>query len=365
MQIKAIEAATRSKFRAESVDPSNASCVCCLPRRGFLGGLAALGASALAPIPAARAQAMPRIDIHAHLSPPAYVAELSPKGLISPPSANWSVAKHLEEMDKAGITTSILSITTPGLWFGDAAGARRHARLTNDYAASLLEKQPKKLSMFVALPLPDIDGSLTEIAYGLDELKADGIGVFTSYGDKWLGDPAFDPVFAELNRRKATVYTHPTAANCCRNLLTAVPAPAIEYGTDTTRAIANWIFSGSASRYPDIKFVWSHAGGTMPFLIERFDFLETTPQYKGKMARSFRNQIKEYFYDTAQASNPVALTALKQLIPVSQIVFGTDYPFRTMTEHVKSLAASNVFSAAEIRQIEAENIARLVPRYHG
>jgi predicted TIM-barrel fold metal-dependent hydrolase len=366
MQIKGIKAETRRRFSAQSVDPAHAdaACTCCLPRRGFLAGMAALGASALAPIPGARAQATPRVDVHAHLTPPAYMAELAPKGLIAPPSAHWSIAKHLEEMDQAGVTTSILSVSTPGVWFGDKDDGRHLARVSNDYAASLVQNDPKKLAMFVTVPLPDTDGSLAEIAYGLDVLKADGINILTSYGDKWIGNPAFDPVFAELNKRKAVVFVHPTAANCCRNLLPEIPPSAIEYGTDTTRAIANWIFTGSARRYPDIKFIWSHAGGTMPFLIERFDFLENTSQYKGKMARSFRDQIKDYFYDTAQASNPIPMTALKQLVPMSQIVFGTDYPFRTMIEHVKSLAASKVFSATELRQIDAENIARVIPRYH-
>jgi 6-methylsalicylate decarboxylase len=366
MWIQAARSTAGKGFRAEPVSSSapEHSCACCIPRRGFLSGLAALGASALTPI-AARAQAAQRIDVHTHLMPPAYLTEIAAKGEIITPPVNWSLTKHLEEMEQAGVTTSILSITTPGVWFGDSSSGRRLSRLTNDYAAGLVQAQPKKLGMFVALPLPDTEGSLVEIAYGLDVLKADGIGLFTSYGDKWLGDPAFDPVFAELNRRKAVVYTHPARPDCCRNLLPEIPVGSIEYATDTTRAIAHWVFSGSARRFPDIKLIWSHAGGTMPFLIERFDFLQNSPQFKAKMARSFRDEIKEFFFDTAQTANPVAMTALKQVVPTSQIVFGTDYPFRTMSEHVKTLAASKVFNAEELRQIDAENIARVIPRYRG
>jgi len=367
MRIRAGVPTLRSRFSANAAVSTSGACDCCLPRRGFLAaGLATLGAAALQPLSDARAQASASIiDVHAHSTPPAYLAEFAPKGEITPPTAKWSIEKHLEEMDKAGIATSILSITTPGVWFGEAASGRRIARMVNDYNAGLVQGHPKKIGMFVALPLPDIEGSLAEIAYGLDILKADGIGLLTSYGDKWLGDPAFDPVFAELNRRKAIVYTHPTEADCCRITEPGVPASAIEFGTDTTRAIARWVFSGAAARYPDIRIIWSHAGGTMPFLIERFDFLEGTPQYKGKLAVSFREQIKSFYYDTAQVSNAVAMSALKQLVPPQQIVFGTDYPFRSMQEHTKSLPATNIFSAAELRQIETETMARLLARSHG
>ena len=165
--------------------------------------------------------------------------------------------KSLADMDAAGVSTAILSITTPGVWFGDAAAAAALARACNEYGAKLTSSNPRRFGTFSTLPLPDIDASLREIEYALDTLKADGIGLFTSYGDKWLGDPAFAPVMDELNRRKAVVYTHPTGANCCVNLIADVPEPIIEYGTDTSRTIASLLFTGTASRCPDIKFIFS------------------------------------------------------------------------------------------------------------
>ena len=175
--------------------------------------------------------------------------------------------------------------------------------------------------------------------YALDTLKADGIALMTSYGDKWLGDPLFLPVMEELNRRKALVYTHPTAANCCVNLVPTQQPVMIEFGTDTTRTIADIVFSGNARRFPDIRWIFSHAGGTMPFLIERFvrnPLLD--PKAKGAVPDGTLAELKRFYYDTAQTANKAAMSALAAIIPPSQIVFGTDFPYRTGIDHVKGCA---------------------------
>jgi predicted TIM-barrel fold metal-dependent hydrolase len=302
-----------------------------------------------------------RIDVHAHLAPPEWIAALSPRGMVIGPSAQWSPEKHLADMAQAGVTTSLLSITTPGLWLGDNASSRTLARACNDYAARLRVDHPRAFGMFTALPLPDVDGALAEIAYGLDVLKADGVGLFTSYGDKWLGDPAFDPVMAELNRRKTVVHVHPTSPDCCRNLVPGIPDAAIEFGTDSTRAIARMVFGGAAARFPDIRLIFSHAGGTMPFLIERFDGLAKAPQYAGQLREGFRIEARRFHYDTAQASGPIAMSALKQIIPVERILFGSDYPFQPAGAQAATLNQCGVFDAAELRAIEHDNALRLMP----
>jgi 6-methylsalicylate decarboxylase len=266
-------------------------------------------------------------------------------------------------MDRGGVAVSITSITTPGLWFGSHSPARRLARACNDYAAKLVSDHPRRFGMFVNLPLPDIDGSLKEIEYGLDVLKADGISLFTSYGDKWLGDPAFDLVFAELNRRKAVVYTHPTTANCCTNVLPVLADAAIEYGTDTTRAIANMVFGGASARYPDIKLIWSHGGGTMPYLIDRFHYFMRMPSNREKFPNGFMPEALRFYYDTAQVPNTAALSALKAVIPVANILFGTDYPYLTAEHHVKGLASAGVFTPAELRAIDRDNAVKLMPKF--
>ena len=216
--------------------------------------------------------------MHHHIAPPKFIEEM--RELLQPPTLAWTVERSLEDMDKAGVATSITSITTPGVWIGDNEQGRRMARECNDYAARLVADYPGRFGMFTALPLPDIDASLREIEHGLDVLKADGICLFTSYRDKWLGDPAFDPVMEELNRRKAVVFTHPEAPLCCRGLIPGINEAVIEYGTDTARAIARLLFSGTAHRYPDITWIFSHGGGVLPMLYERFVRAGNLPQNK-------------------------------------------------------------------------------------
>jgi predicted TIM-barrel fold metal-dependent hydrolase len=332
--------------------------------------MAALGAGIL--LPGLRAHGAPtkgaaphRIDVHSHFAPPSYIAELKPKGVLNPQVLEWSVAKHLEEMDQAGVATSLTSISPPGVWFVDNETSRRIARGCNDYAARLAADHKGRFGVFAALPVPDMDGSLKEVEYALDTLKADGISMYTSYGDKWLGDPFLAPLFEELNRRKAVVYTHPLSANCCRNVLPDIADSAIEWGTDTTRAITRMVFSGSAAKYPDIRFIFSHAGGTMPYLVERFNLIAKNAKFGPQFPQGFEAVANKFYYDTAQTSNPAAMAALRKVIHLSQIVFGSDYPYRTCVEHVKGLKECGQFNAKELRAVDRDNALALVPRYRG
>jgi len=334
-------------------------------RRELLTGMAALGASVLLPRGESEAQ-MPsttphRIDVHHHHTPPPYVAAITAQN-VPGPVRDWTPAKSLDDMDKAGVATAVTSITTPAMRFLDDAGARTLARECNEYTAKLVADSKGRFGMFAAMPMPYVDATLHEIAYALDTLKADGIGLLTSYGDKWLGDPAFAPVMDELNRRKAVVYTHPTTANCCGNLIPDVPESVIEWGTDTSRTIASVVFSGTAARCPDMKIIFSHGGGTMPFLTERYTRL---PLINKNLATRVPNgveyELKRFYYDTAQAAHPMALASLTKLVPVSQVVFGTDFPYRTAADHVKGLAAYG-FSTSDLQAIERGNAVNLIPR---
>jgi predicted TIM-barrel fold metal-dependent hydrolase len=320
-------------------------------RREFLAGLTCALAKGAAP------QAH-RVDVHHHLFPPAYRAAI---GNLAANQPNWSPAQSIEEMDKGGIATSLLSVSSPGVWLGDVEQGRRLARIVNEYGAMAARDHRGRFGLFAALPLPDIDGSLREIEYALDTLKADGIGLLTSYGDKWLGDASFAPVWTELNRRKAVIYTHPTTAACCGNLKNEVPAVMIEWATDTTRTIASLLFSGAAARYPDIRWIFSHGGGTTPFLLSRFVYQEATMKGKERvLPKGLMYELKKFYYDTAQANTAPALAALLKVVAPSQILFGTDYPFRTSAEVIGGLAAQR-FAAKDLRAIERENALRLLP----
>ncbi len=336
-----------------------------LGRRTFLAGVAALGASLALSRDgsAAKGPAPHRIDVHSHITPPSYSSNLGPKRLLSEPALGWTLAKFIEEMDEGGVATSITSLPPPGVWTGDNAVARGIARACNDYAARLVADHPGRFGIFATLPLPDIDGTLREIEYAFDMVKADGVAMFTNYGDKWIGDPVFAPVFDELNRRKAVVYTHPKAANCCKNVLAGINDSNIEYGTDTTRAIVQFVFNGVSTRCPDVRMIFSHAGGTMPFLSGRFLNLAKTPEFAKKLPLGFMAEAKKFYYDTAQSSNPAAMAALLKVVPVTQIVFGTDYPFDNAAENAKGLLECGLFKSKDLRAIDRENALRLLPKF--
>jgi predicted TIM-barrel fold metal-dependent hydrolase len=345
-----------------------------LDRRSFLtSALASLGLAAtadarrLAAFAQTAAPARPRrIDVHHHFAPPAWVAEVKGRPLLQTANTTWTPAKSIEDMDRGGVAAAVVSITNPGLWFGDTAVTSRVARACNEYGAKLVQEHPTRFGLFAAMPLPDVDATLKEIAHAYDTLKADGIGLFTSYGDSWLGNAAYRPVMEELNRRKAVVHVHPTAANCCRNLDYApgVAPGSMEYGTDTTRAIMGVTFSGDAVRFPDIRFIWSHAGGTVPFLAGRIDGASRTAQ--DRLPNGFMHELKKFYYDLAGAANPGAVASLLKLVTTAQVLFGTDFPPGGASFDVaKAVAALGVFSESDLRMIDRDNALRLLPRLKG
>ena len=344
-----------------------------LDRRHFLtGAMASLGLAAtagvdrLAAFTQAAGGARPRriIDMHHHFAPPAWVAEVKGRPLLQAANTTWTPAKSIEDMDRGGVAAAVVSITNPGMWFGDLAVTRRVARACNDYGAKLVQDYPNRFGLFAAMPLPDVEGTLKEIVYAYDTLKADGVGLMTSYGDAWLGNPAYRPVMEELNRRKAIVHVHPTAANCCRNLDYApgVNPGSMEYGTDTTRAIMGVAFSGDAARFPDIRFIWSHAGGTAPFLAGRID--GASAGAKDRLPNGFMTELKKFYYDLAGAANPGAVASLLKLVTTQQILFGTDFPpGGTGLDVANTLVKLGVFSESDLRAIDRENAVRLLPRF--
>ena len=210
-----------------------------------------------------------RIDAHHHFAPPTWIEAMKGNKLLQVANTTWTAEKSLEDMDRGGASAALISITNPGLFIGDQQQTNRLARECNDFGAKVVQDHPTRFGLFAAMPLPDVDATLKEIAYAYDQIHADGIGFMTSFGDTWLGNAAYKPVFEELNRRNAVVFVHPTAADCCRNLNYGVAPGSMEYGTDTTRAITDVCFSGYAAHFTNIRWIWSHGGGSMPFLAGR------------------------------------------------------------------------------------------------
>jgi predicted TIM-barrel fold metal-dependent hydrolase len=238
----------------------------------------------------------------------------------------WTPQRSIEEMDRNGIATAIVSISAPGVSFDDAATAARLARLVNDYGAGMKRDHPGRFGFFASLPLPDIDRGLAEIAYALDELHADGIGLMTSYFDRWPGHPAFVPLFDELNRRKAIVYFHPTTAACCGNLQSELHAGFLEFPFDSTRAIASLLYSGTFTRCPGIRFIFSHGGGALGAVHSRLLAQAAQPAFAGRFPQGALYELQRLYYDVASVTNKPSFAALEALIPHSQLVLGTDFP---------------------------------------
>jgi predicted TIM-barrel fold metal-dependent hydrolase len=298
--------------------------------------------------------------VHHHFAPPGYSSALR---ALMRNHAKWSVQGTLEEMDKSGIATCFTSLINPGMqaWDNDLPGARKIARISNEYAAQLMRDHPGRFGSFASIPFPDIEASLREIEYAYDVLKADGIYLWTSYNGKLLGDPATFPILEELNRRKAVVYTHPATPACCAQIMPYISINAIEGPVDTTRTMVSLLFQGGAAKYPDIRWIFSHSGGVTPFLLSRYQREEVEKDRKAVLPRGVMHELRKFYYDTAQGHHDGALKALLAIIPPSQVLYGTDYPFWDGRKVSEGLAKGG-FSAAERMAVDRDNALRLFPR---
>lgn len=359
--------------RLRHVAARQQGCACCPSRRTVMAAVGALAAGAVSlPTEHAQTAGTPRIiDTHHHFFPPAYLEPLAAWNDQArlpgqtPIQRAWTVNRALDDMQRNGVATAVLSISTPGIWFGEAQAARKMARICNDYGAELARAHPGRFGLFASVPMPDVDGTLKEIEYAFDVLKADGIGFMTSYGDKWPGDPAFQPIFEELNRRKAIAYFHPLAPNCCAGMLVpGVTGSPVEYLFDTTRAVISLLVNGRLANLKDVRFLFSHAGGTIPMLAGRIvnalkgrkDIAEIAPD-------GIDVELRKLHYDTANSFYPPTIAALTTYVPDTQILFGTDFPYLTIGANLEGLR--KLLTPAQLSAITQENALRLLPRLRG
>jgi predicted TIM-barrel fold metal-dependent hydrolase len=338
-----------------------------LTRRALLGSLAA--ASVYARIGAAQGAPKPAglVDVHHHFIPPFWFDEVKDHisrqggGRIVPNWYGWSEQRALERMDETGVATAIVSISAPGVWFGNVTQGRRLSRDTSLYAAQMRQRHPHRFGFFAALPLPDIEGSLREIEYAFDQLHADGIVLMTSYGDRWLGDPSFDPVLQELDRRAAVVYVHPGSPACCSQLMSYVPPFLTEFTQDTNRTITSLMFSGQLVRRRQIRFIFSHAGGTIPMLAGRIAQLSTSvPQLAAAVPNGVEAELRRLYYEVANSANRPAIAALLSLVPATQVLFGSDFPLVPI-EATQAKLPELGLSASDLTSIACGTASRLFP----
>jgi predicted TIM-barrel fold metal-dependent hydrolase len=273
----------------------------------------------------------------------------------------WHPDQAIAAMDKSGIAVSVLSISTPSVWLGGAQASRDFARECNEAAAEMQRDYKRRFGHFAALPLPDTEGCLREIEYALDELHADGFALTTNYVDKYPGDDAFAAVFDELNRRKAVVYFHPTAASFAFNVIPNIPPPTIEFPFDTTRAITSLLFGGTFHRCPNIRWIFSHGGGALPMLASRLAGLaKNRPELNARVPNGVMHELSKLYVDVVGVTTPGALRAVLDIVPMSHLLFGSDFPFWDPDITIKGLAGLKL-SAADLQAIERENALKLLP----
>ena len=305
------------------------------------------------------------IDVHHHIVPPFFLAENRDRivaaggGRINPAYLTWTPEQALAAMDKNGVATAVLSLSVSAFWYGDRQAAVRMARRVNEYAADLVRSHTGRFGLFAIIPLPDTVASLREIEYAYGVLNANGIGLATSYDDKWLGHPDYQPVFEELNRRKSVVFVHPTTPLCCRTLLPDVSPILIETPQDTARAVTNLLFTGTFAKFRDIRFIFTHAGGNVPMLLGRMH--QYGPKNIAEKApNGIEYELKRHYYDIAGTAYRPAIAALTSLVPTTQILFGSDNPFVPLADTAEGVMQLD-FSADDLRQIGHENALALLP----
>ncbi|WP_433192100.1 amidohydrolase family protein [Nocardia sp. CA-107356] len=267
-----------------------------------------------------------RIDVHQHLVPRDYADWLRAKGIVAPGGRDlpdWSPESALALMDRYSIATAILSLSTPGTHLGDDAEARMWARRVNETGADLVRDHPDRFGLFATVPLPDVDGSVGEIAYAYDELNADGVVLLANARGRYLGDPIFDPVMAELDRRAAVVLVHPSELP--GPAVAGIPPFAADFLLDTTRAATNLVLRGVPRRYPNIRFILSHAGGFVPYASHRIAAAITAET--GGNALEILADLSGFYFDTALSGSPAALPSLLAFARPDHVLFGSDWPF--------------------------------------
>ena len=314
---------------------------------------------------------MGSIDVHTHFIPDSYLAALADIGIttkeIGFPMARWDVQERIDLMDQNDIQTEMLSLSSPGLRYWTGPAAARLGSSLNAELAGIVRDRPARFGGFGILPLPDVDASLAEIAHVYDELKLDGIVVMTNYHGVYLGDLRFAPVMDELNRRKAVVFVHPTEGPSNDIVVQGYPAPAFEYPAETTRMVVSLIDSDTVTRCPDIKFIASHGGGTLPLIQPRLAVLMPWKKKEDpeEGARRVNRAIDSLYFDTAIVSYPASLAALQSIHSTSKMLTGYDLPFFPADKikvSLDNLHQFNGYSDPDRAMILSANALEILPR---
>lgn len=346
-------------------------------RRRVLRQAFALGAaSAGGLLPrVARAGATPtRIDVHAHLIPDFYRSAMTQYGVSGDgglPTPSWSPSSAVGFMDKFGIAAQVVSLSEPGFGFLPDRGSRElMARRVNDYirealiGASSATSLYQRFGGFASLPIGDADDELEVAAASLEATRAlnylqlDGVGLYTNYKGVYLGDPRLDRLMSTLNDLGALVFIHPVAPPVRPEL--SMPTFVLEFPFETTRAVTNMLYKGIFLRYPRIRWLLAHAGGTIPFLSYRSGLLALNLNPR-------KSSYAKLFFDTALSAAPPSMAAVRKITEVSHILLGTDYPYSQLTYALKlpgdpNSELNDTFNPTERQMVDRGNALAQLPR---
>ena len=307
-----------------------------------------------------------KIDVHHHIVPQFYLESLHGLGLTGAfglPFPRVESEEHLRILDGLGIETAIASISTPGVYFGDAEFSLRLARRCNDYLRGLMDRYPGRLGGFASLPLPNVEGACLELEHAIDELQLDGVVLLSNVNGTYAGDPGYDEVFAEMNRRDVVIYVHPN------DPISPAPSPidtTVDTGLETSRAVLSLLKSRIFERYTNLRLILSHTGGITPYLARKLavaslDADESRPNEHDIAERI--QLLSSFYYDTMTACGAAAFSTIAELTDTSHILFGTDVvwlPHRLAK--LKTATLRRYFDAETFCEITRGNALRLFPR---
>ncbi|WP_285961778.1 amidohydrolase family protein [Pseudomonas tohonis] len=331
----------------------------------------ALAADALAdadsPLPARAATG--RIDVHHHFLPPAHAEALQRRGLArfaGQAIAPWTAEGALALMDAQGMQAAILSLNAPGVHFGDDAAAATLARRCNEQAAELAARHPGRFGSFAVLPLPATELACKEAVHALDTLAADGVMLLASVDGQFLGDPRFDELMAELDRRHARVFVHPNQHISSTTLGLGTPGHLLEFACDTSRAAVNLILGGTLERYPRIDWILANGGGFLPYVAWRVSLANALPEFADSAPQGVLSYLRRFYFDTALAAASPSMAVLRELVEPAHILFGSDFPqapAELVATQVQQLAGSELWSPALKAGIGRGHALSLFPRF--
>lgn len=312
------------------------------------------------------------VDVHCHFTTESYIAEAEGSGQREPDGnpegywPHWTAEQHLDLMGRAGIDRSILSLSSPGVWFGDAEQSRRLAREVNVAGAEEVRRHPDRFGLLAILPLPDVDAALAEIAFALDDLQADGVVLMSNAGGRYPGSAATAPVLDELDRRGAVVLIHPTSCVGHEELALGRPRPMLEFLFDTARSVVDLVLGGAAEAHPDLRVVVPHAGGVLPLLADRIELFRSAVFHEPADRTSTAELLSRMYFDLAGTPTGRQLAALRSIVPVEHLVYGSDYAWTRAEPVLQALEviddALSGPTAGDWRELTTRNAHELLGR---